>query len=337
MKTYGLGRYALPFLCLTFFATLIACDRMDSQVDPVSPTHETDPDPHPLSPSQMAAFDREAIALKGQVSDPDSRENALQDLRARFGIPAQSAEPFFPTIPDYTQDPAPALSKAAATEKWSGATMFSDPFPFTVVAEEVVAKYTKLTITTKRIDASLDPVLVVFHRPFLQSANKNYVHVLAVIDDVGSSLEPSFTWTNPNDVSTRVYMVMYAYGSGYTGRGSLTYNIYGLTTKVSGRVNAVSIPLTKYFRPAKCTGPSSSGIKLRLTQGKYGGAGALLVNTQTIYGAHVRDVDYDVNMFEVVEPDIGNFMIPYLIDKDNGFSNIDNRYKATWINLFSCP
>lgn len=139
------------------------------------------------------------------------------------------------------------------------------------------------------------------------------------------------------DVSTRVYMVLYAYGSGFAGRGSITHKIYGLTTTVSGRGNAVDIPLPKYLKSAICTGPTSSGIRLRLNQGKYGGAGALLVNTQTIYGAHVRDLDYDANMFEVVEPGNGNFMLPYLIDKSNGFSNTDNRYTASWINLFSCP
>jgi hypothetical protein len=305
---------------------LTACNRTETASLPSAPTEENG---QLAQPSAVpGGFAEEYRALKTREKDPVKLAAEIQDMLARYQLPAPerssaSSIPGPVTLPAADENPAAGslgkIAAAAATTKFYVVKSRDFHLDFVVYKTMTIPANATLAVTINHDPATsiLDPFAVAFYKPAGANPNFTKVTIAALDDDAGGNLNSSFSWLNNTGASRVVTIIGFAYLPEVSGVGAfrascrtaanVSCGLITQTTWMSGvaeRVNDTPDLPT-------CTGPFQSSISLSILSGADHGPGVLAVNAATKRGGFIYTQEGVLALTDVLPAAYPNFVLGF--------------------------
>lgn len=307
---------SLPLLApFALGLAITACDQAPS----TPPSAPAETESHNNDQAKIRSFEQQALAIKAAYKDPKTIEAELLGLNSRMGHFLPDATEPKPSVPQWIGEPK-ALGKTSATTTLIHVKLTHLTFQYANTLVVTVGNGQTLSASASKQEAGLDPMLVGFYKTESTSnANAYRTKIVGLNDDKSSTnLDSHFSWKNTTGSAKTVRVVAFAYPGTYGKSGlfiSLSNGGAPVFTQSKNLVITARPDFNNHEAPQPswgCTGPHQSRIRMIKDASVNLASTFIGVNASTMRGAYVTEVNYEVNLNDILTPGYPNFFLPYI-------------------------
>ncbi|MBW8890498.1 MAG: hypothetical protein JF616_22325 [Fibrobacteres bacterium] len=265
-------------------------------------------------------FDRDLIAAKQGSGNSANREEAIEAVLSRYGVPHSTARAA------QGQQPGPvteAVAKTAATTFVTAVRNFSaDNDIHTFYTTVIVPAFGSLVVSATASQDGVDPFLVAFSRNDASSNTDAYaISVAGYNDDVSSTNRNSqLVWVNTGFTNKKIEIVAFNYLPSTRGTVGIGISVNGAVAVYSSRFLGGKVEYgTDAFPsiPSNCA-PSFTAVTESNRAGGGFSAAALVVDTKAMKGGIIWD-----------RPDLGSQSLGFSPQLNNPYPSFALLFEAT--------